>query len=81
MSQPVITEQWRKIPGFKEIYEVSNLGEVRSWGQLAKGRVLSARPHSVTGLPEVKVVRDGAKKRRAEYVHILVARAFPEEET
>lgn len=75
----MITEEWRKIPGFKQIYEVSNLGEVRSWGQCAKGRVLATRPHSVTGLPEVKVVRNNAKKRRAVYVHTLVARAFPEE--
>ncbi|WP_142231751.1 NUMOD4 domain-containing protein [Streptomyces calvus] len=80
MSQPVITEEWRKIPGFKPIYEVSNFGEVRSWGHLAQGRTLNVRLHSVTGLPEVRVARKGQRGCRAEYVHKLVALAFPEEE-
>src|SRR3990167_2701764 len=45
MAESIITEQWRNIPGYEGIYEVSNLGRVRSirrmilaknrWGQEA----------------------------------------------
>ncbi|MFD9118845.1 NUMOD4 domain-containing protein [Streptomyces bottropensis] len=80
MNQPVIAEKWRKIPGFKWFYEVSNLGNVRSWSPPASGRMLAKRPHSVNGLPEVKAARKGGK-RRSVYVRELVARAFPEGES
>ncbi|MFJ9817914.1 NUMOD4 domain-containing protein [Streptomyces sp. NPDC101151] len=80
MSQRVITEEWRKIPGFNPIYEVSNFGEVRSWGVQANGRTLATRPHKRNGLPTVQVMREGGKVRPF-LVHVLVQRAFPEEES
>ncbi|MFJ6308240.1 NUMOD4 domain-containing protein [Streptomyces althioticus] len=79
MSQPVITEEWRKIPGFDPIYEVSNFGEVRSWGPNARGRTLKTRKDR-DRFPTVRVkCSDG--RMRVRRVHLLVARAFPEEES
>jgi hypothetical protein len=79
VSQPTITEEWRKIPGYSEIYEVSNFGEVRSWSHLARGNNLKITVGN-DGFPEVRVCcSDG--KRRWRWVHALVALAFPEEES
>ncbi|MGW4345588.1 NUMOD4 domain-containing protein [Streptomyces sp. NPDC004690] len=80
MSQPVITEEWRKIPGFKPIYEVSNFGEVRSWGVKAQGRVLKAKPDRRSGFPRVQIYKDNGKFGYVA-VHVLVRLAFPEEES
>lgn len=74
----MITEEWRRIPGYDAQYEVSNFGEVRSWGPRAKGRTLALRS-SRDGFPRVRVFcPDG--KMRPRMVHLLVALAFPEEE-
>ncbi|MFD4124521.1 NUMOD4 domain-containing protein [Streptomyces globisporus] len=79
MSQ-VITEEWRKIPGFRPFYEVSNFGEVRSKSHVAKGEKLSQRPERFSGFPQVKI--SGWNGRRRYFlVHELVAKAFPEEES
>ncbi|MFG2358056.1 NUMOD4 domain-containing protein [Streptomyces sp. NPDC048521] len=79
MSQPVITEEWRKIPGFPSIYEVSNFGEVRSWGFVAKGRTLKTTPDRFSGYPKVQLYSEGGKLIRIS-VHKLVELAFPEGE-
>ncbi|MFF9862122.1 NUMOD4 domain-containing protein [Streptomyces tendae] len=79
MSQQVIAEEWRKIPGFSRIYEVSNFGEVRSWGSHARGRKLKTT-NDRDGFPTVKMLcADG--KMRSRLIHLLVAAAFPEEES
>ncbi|MFE0793436.1 NUMOD4 domain-containing protein [Streptomyces mutabilis] len=78
MSQPVITEEWRKIPGFLTHYEVSNYGEVRSWGPVARGRTLATTADR-DGFPMVRLRVDGRMRWRR--VHKLVALAFPEEES
>ncbi|MET7828506.1 NUMOD4 domain-containing protein [Streptomyces sp. NPDC005386] len=79
MSQRVITEEWRKIPGFSPVYEVSNFGEVRSLGPRAKGRVLRQRVHRFSGLPQIALYE--RKQKVWRNVHELVAAAFPEEES
>ncbi|MFI1418959.1 NUMOD4 domain-containing protein [Streptomyces sp. NPDC020731] len=79
MSQPVITEEWRKVPGLRPIYEVSNFGEVRSNSSVAKGQLLKARVHEFHGFPQVRIT-DPRGRRRWFLVHELVARAFPEGE-
>ncbi|WP_186778520.1 NUMOD4 domain-containing protein [Streptomyces salinarius] len=72
-----MTEEWRKIPGYDTQYEVSNFGEVRSWGPVARGRKLTTR-HDRDGFPTVRLwCADG--KMRNRLIHLLVARAFPEE--
>ncbi|MEV6531020.1 NUMOD4 domain-containing protein [Streptomyces sp. NPDC051639] len=72
------TEEWRKIPGYDAQYEVSNFGEVRSWGPVAQGRKLATRVAS-DGFPRVRMFGpDG--KIRPRRIHLLVAAAFPEGE-
>ncbi|MFG2639019.1 NUMOD4 domain-containing protein [Streptomyces sp. NPDC048362] len=74
----MITEEWRKIPSLPPKYEVSNFGEVRSHGRIAKGRTLKPRVHKFTGFPQVTVYIGNRQGWR--YVHELVAEAFPEVE-
>jgi hypothetical protein len=80
MSQPVITEEWRKIPGFRAIYRVSNFGEVRSNSNVARGKTLKSKPDKFSGFPQVRVV-DSQGQKRWWPVHELVAKAFPEDES
>lgn len=72
---------WRLVPGYEGLYEVSNLGEVRSVdrvvrgphsSRLIRGRVLSTKPRDV--YPEAHLWRDN--KKRVIGVHRLVAWAF-----
>ncbi|MGW7281762.1 NUMOD4 domain-containing protein [Streptomyces sp. NPDC054844] len=78
MRQSVITEEWRKIPGFPPMYEVSSWGQVRSHSRAAQGRTLKPRVHKFTGFPQVKLYKEN--QRGWYYVHSLVTLAFPEEE-
>lgn len=80
MNQAVITEEWRKVPGFKPIYEVSNFGEVRSKSDVARGQKLKPRADKFSGLPLVRVMGQDGKRRWCP-VHVMVAKAFPEEES
>ncbi|MFJ5280334.1 NUMOD4 domain-containing protein [Streptomyces parvulus] len=73
-----MTEEWRKIPGFKPIYEVSNFGEVRSKSEVARGQKLKPRAEKFSGFPQVRL-SDTLGRRRFFFVHVLVAKAFPEE--
>ena len=80
MNQPVIIEEWRKVPGIRPIYEVSNFGEVRSKSEVAQGQLLKPKAERFSGYPQVRIT-DLKGRRRWHLVHRLVARAFPEEET
>ena len=76
-------EEWRPVVGFEGLYEVSDLGRVRSLprvayranstvlnfkGALKKSNLMSAGYHHVT------ITRDGVSSQRL--VHVLVAEAF-----
>lgn len=64
-------EEWRGVVGFESLYEVSDLGRVRSLPRYrVKGRVLKPQPAGA-GYFQVAL---GAKARA--YVHHLVAAAF-----
>ncbi|MER9685871.1 NUMOD4 motif-containing HNH endonuclease [Mesorhizobium sp. M0139] len=82
-----MSENWRTIPGFEGLYEVSDLGRVRSLDHVVlrnspyhggliptrrKGRVL--KPCVTDGYEFVNIYRDGEMHRFA--VHILVAAEF-----
>lgn len=75
---PTISEEWRVIPDTGGVYEVSNLGQVRSvdhidsMGRVQKGRVLRCGDNG-KGYLHVRLSR-----RRQDYVHRLVAAAFVE---
>jgi hypothetical protein len=84
-TQSVIApvEEWRAIEGYEGIYEVSNLGAVRSIDRIAKrgegsmtlhGRTLRPGVNPETGYLVVALWRDGIGK--TANVHVLVARAF-----
>lgn len=76
-------EQWRPVVGYEGLYEVSDLGRVRSldrfvshrYGgqQLKRGKVLAPCCHR-HGYPKVGLWKNGAQK--VPCVHVLVAAAF-----
>ena len=61
-------EKWKAIKGYEGIYEVSNLGRVRS-----KNGEITPHPNS-TGYLRVQLSKNGEKHRF--FVHRLVADAF-----
>lgn len=63
-------EIWKDIPGYEGLYQVSNLGNVKSF---FTGKLLKKLPHS-TGYLAVVLYKDRTSKRRT--VHRLVAMAF-----
>lgn len=73
-----MSEQWRPIKGYEGLYEVSDLGRVRSLDRYNKGRVRRGRilRHYVTGSEyyQVCLSKEGAQRNIA--VHRLVAEAF-----
>ena len=72
-------EQWKEIKGNREIYEVSNLGNVRTKDRegsrcsIVKGHALTQRDNS-NGYPRCDMNIDG--KRKSYLVHRLVATLF-----
>jgi len=81
----MIEEIWRPIPGYEGLYEVSNLGRVRSLDRITisayfpnghpfKGKILSPSHNKYPGY-EILVLRKD-KKSESHYVHRLVASAF-----
>lgn len=65
-------EQWRDIDGYDGMYQVSDLGRVRS-RKSGEWRVMSARSNN-SGYLQVQLSKDGKKKHFL--VHRLVAQAF-----
>lgn len=76
-------EEWRAIPGWEGLYEVSSDGRVRSLPYSTptrgtqRGRMLKAAPDT-RGYPAVHLCDNGTELRRHRLVrvHILVALAF-----
>lgn len=78
-----MSEVWKPISGYEDIYEVSNLGRVKSLKKRIGGRrkpITVIREHIMTpndngnGYLVVSLMKDG--KRKNHYVHRLVAEAF-----
>lgn len=77
-------EQWRDVVGYEGLYQVSNLGRVRSIDRVVphkrfgtqkrRGRVLS--PASINRCGHVAVVLQREGKSKCRTVHRLVAEAF-----
>lgn len=86
----VIMEEWRSINGYEGLYEVSNLGRIRSLDRyvshsknsdykvLRRGKILADADNG-SGYRYISLIKDGTKKNY--YVHRLVADAFLERET
>lgn len=75
-------EEWLPVVGYEGLYEVSNLGRVRSLDRLvgrfnsyavSPGRLIAIIPDT-SGYPAVCLCRDGKSRRRRTYR--LVAEAF-----
>ena len=72
-----MTEQWKSVEGYEDLYEVSNLGRIRSLPQKGKGRrnkVIIRRPSIRSGYQVMCLSKNG--KQKTHSVHRLVAAAF-----
>ena len=66
-------EEWKPIPGYEGLYEVSNYGRVRSFKWSSNGKILSPCKDG-SGYCFVNLCKDGKVKPRI--IHRLVAEAF-----
>ncbi|MET8378015.1 NUMOD4 motif-containing HNH endonuclease [Streptomyces microflavus] len=66
-------EEWRQIAGYEGLYDVSNLGRVRSWSRLKRGAALRPLPNQ-QGYLSVALCSAGRVKYRK--IHQLVLEAF-----
>ena len=66
-------EEWRDIKGYEGIYQVSNLGRVRSFIKIKSGKILSLTPDK-NGYLTCYLYKNS--KRKCEKVHRLVAQEF-----
>jgi len=67
-----VKRYWLDIEGYDELYQVNQLGEVRSL-RFGKEKLLKPRNH-IGGYLKFLLCKDG--KYKNEYVHRLVAKAF-----
>ena len=66
-------EIWKDIKGYEGLYQVSNLGRVKSFhGRTEKEKIL--QPNNKSKYSQLLLVKD--KKRKIAHVHRLVAEAF-----
>jgi hypothetical protein len=79
----IVTEEWRRVPGWDDLYEVSSIGRLRSFDKIVvrkngtplpiRGRRLRTSLNA-NGYPQTVLTKDGARTTIA--VHVLVAAAF-----
>lgn len=70
------SEQWRDIPGYEGLYQISDLGSVKSLPAPGKGRKNTGRilkPAHVAGYFYVNLCKNGSKRFS---IHALVALVF-----
>ena len=72
-------EEWRSITGYEGLYEVSNLGGVRSLVRMTKrgrrgGRRLKTSPNVYSGYLAVSLSAEN--RQQVAYIHALVLEAF-----
>lgn len=73
-----MSEQWKDVIGYEGLYQVSDLGRIKSTqrndtaGRLVRERILA--PSLAGGYPSVNLCKGGQRKTKA--VHLMVAEAF-----
>lgn len=67
----MIEEQWKDIPGYEGLYQISNFGRVKSF-YFKNPRIL--KPHNVKGYSNVELYKN--QKKRQFYIHRLVMENF-----
>ena len=72
-----MNEVWKDVVGYEGLYEVSDIGNVRSvnWGKRGYSKNLYLKPHN-KGYLQVELFKNG--NRKMFMVHRLVAQAFLE---
>jgi hypothetical protein len=80
MAQSNLSEEWRPVVGWESLYEVSNLGRVRSLSRIARnnrrfeGQMMALSRKSI-GYAQVRI-SDGRGGVKSALVHRLVLEAF-----
>lgn len=69
-----INEQWKPVEGYEDLYEISNLGRVKSLNYHRTGVEKIMKPLKIKGYLLVDLCRDGERKKFL--VHRLVASEF-----
>lgn len=69
-----IKETWKAVVGYEGLYEVSDLGNVRSLNYYRSGKVKELKPAICRGYYHVQLCKD--RKKKHYYVHKLVATSF-----
>lgn len=71
------SEEWRDVVGYEGLYQVSNLGRVKSIGTINNYRRLKILRPQINGRKYLQVsLFDAQSKRKVKLVHQLVAQAF-----
>lgn len=68
-------EEWKWVNGFEGVYQISNLGRLKSFKRCQNGYILS-NINAKGGYLSVILSDPIAKKKRYTRIHILVAEAF-----
>lgn len=67
-------EEWRDIEGYEGLYQISNMGQIKSFKRLASGEKLKLI-HYENDYPNI-VLRDWNKRGKKFKVHRIVAKTF-----
>lgn len=77
LKQTVTKEIWKEIDGYNGQYQISNLGNVRSFSKWKNGDLLKPGKCGNPGpYLQVILVHPESKVKRYEYIHRLVAQYF-----
>ena len=68
-------EEWKWVSGFEGVYQISNLGRLKSFKKYSDGYVLSNK-NEKGGYLSVILFDQVQKKRRCARIHVLVAESF-----